>query len=313
MDLLSEILNAANWKTHVLTSTRVYGPWGLRFPCDQSAGFHIVSQGSCLARAHGEPIQMQQGDLLFMGRGCLHELVSGPDAPVMDIREFNEQRNLEARAGTPVTTFISVFFEIPDAPLHPFLLELPDQVLVRATEIPVHHPIHGTLALASQEIDQGNGIGSDLVIQRMADILLFYVIRHWVDHHAGQNLRWVRAFHDDRIRHALEALHRQPAHPWSLGELAAAVGLSRAGFARRFREVLAHTPMDYLARLRIERGRALLRAGDATTLEDVARAVGYSSAFAYSKAHKRVFGRAPMLDLAPSQGGKYLARSPKSV
>lgn len=293
MDLLSEILDAAGWKTRVLTSTRVYGPWGLRFPCDHSPGFHFISQGSCLVQTPGKSIGMQQGDLLFMARGCTHELVSGPDAVVEDVEKFKASRNLEKRTGTPVTTFVSVFFEVPDEPLHPFFLELPAQVLVRATEIPVHHPIHATLALASREIDQS--IGSDLVIQRMADILLFYVIRHWVQNNVEPDTRWVRAFRDEKICHALEALHKQPAHLWSLAELARTVGLSRAGFARRFREVLGSTPMDYLTRLRIERGRTLLRTTEAT-LADVARAVGYSSAFAYSKAHKRVLGLAPAQD-----------------
>jgi transcriptional regulator GlxA family with amidase domain len=51
--------------------------------------------------------------------------------------------------------------------------------------------------------------------------------------------------------------------------------------------------MEYLARLRIDKGKHLL-ADDRISLEEVARAVGYSSAFAFSKAYKRIHGIAPI-------------------
>jgi transcriptional regulator GlxA family with amidase domain len=51
--------------------------------------------------------------------------------------------------------------------------------------------------------------------------------------------------------------------------------------------------MEYLAKLRIEKGKQLL-ADDRMSLEEVARAVGYSSAFAFSKAYKRIQGLSPI-------------------
>ena len=38
MDILSEILNSARWKGDLLTRKSIYRPWGLRFPCERSAG-----------------------------------------------------------------------------------------------------------------------------------------------------------------------------------------------------------------------------------------------------------------------------------
>lgn len=293
MDLLSEILDSSGWKTEILNRTSVYGPWGLHFPCDRSAGFHIVVQGSCLATVQDRRIALGQGDILFLSRGSLHDLASDPAADIIDIRAFEERRDGEARTGTPVTTFVSVMYTIPDEPPHPFFLELPEIIHVAAGEIPVHHPLHSTLALISREIDAG--IGSDLVIQRLADILLYHVIRHRLETHPVTGPGWQKVFHDEKIRHALEALHRNPAHPWTLEELARGVGLSRASLAARFRQSLGQTPIEYLTRIRIEKGRRMLRESGAP-LEDVARNVGYSSAFAFSKAYKRVTGHAPSAD-----------------
>ncbi|WP_131570342.1 AraC family transcriptional regulator [Streptomyces sp. KM273126] len=38
-------------------------------------------------------------------------------------------------------------------------------------------------------------------------------------------------------------MHENAAHPWTVPELAAISGLSRAAFARAFREALSRTPM----------------------------------------------------------------------
>ncbi|WP_407646125.1 AraC family transcriptional regulator [Actinacidiphila oryziradicis] len=41
-------------------------------------------------------------------------------------------------------------------------------------------------------------------------------------------------------------LGRAAGHPWSVPELAEISGLSRAAFARTFRDALGQTPMQYL-------------------------------------------------------------------
>ncbi|MDV6235498.1 AraC family transcriptional regulator [Leptospira ellisii] len=291
MDLLSEILTAAAWKSDLLARTPMYKAWGLRFPCERSGGFHILSQGSCYVRFKGKSLPLEKGDILFIAKGLDHELISSPENKAMDIGKFREILKKENRfTGTPITTFVSVRYEVPDTAQHPFFLELPDLILIRSSEIPSHHPLHTTLILISQEVD--SGLGSDLILQKLTDILLYYVIRHWLETNPSPSPGWRSAFKDEKIRAALEALHKRPAHPWTLETLANSVGISRASLANRFRDVLGCTPMDYLARLRIEKGRNLIQEQGAT-LEEVSRVVGYSSAFAFSKAFKRIHGVSP--------------------
>ncbi|EQA51856.1 AraC family transcriptional regulator [Leptospira kmetyi] len=291
MDLLSEILTAAAWKSDILARTSMYKSWGLKFPCERSGGFHILSQGSCFARFKGESIPLEKGDILFIARGFNHDLVSSPKEKAMDIGRFREILPQESeQSGTPITTFVSVRYEVPETTQHPFFYELPDHILIRAGEIPSHHPLHTTLILISQEVD--SGLGSDLILQRLTDILLYYVIRHWLETHPALSPGWRSAFKDEKILAALEAVHKKPAYAWTLENLARTVGISRASLANRFKEVLGCTPIDYLARLRIEKGRSLIQDQNAT-LEEVARIVGYSSAFAFSKAFKRIHGFSP--------------------
>lgn len=291
MDLLSEILDSAGWKTDLLARTSVYKAWGLRFPCERSGGFHIISQGSCFVRYKGKCVPLEKGDVVFISKGLDHELVSSPKEKVVDIRKFKEIASKDSKSPkSPITTFVSVRYEVPDFPQHPFFLELPEFILVRSSEIPAHHPLHTSMLLISQEVD--SGIGSDLILQRLTDILLYYVIRHWLNTNANASPGWLNAFKDEKTLSALESMHKKISYPWTLDKLALAVGISRASLANRFRDILGCTPMDYLARLRIDKGKLLLL-GQNSTLEEVARTVGYSSAFSFSKAYKRIYGVSP--------------------
>jgi hypothetical protein len=54
-------------------------------------------------------------------------------------------------------------------------------------------------------------------------------------------------------------MHHNPAHPWTLAELAREVGSSRAALARRFHELVGEPPMTFLAGWRIARAADVLR------------------------------------------------------
>ena len=96
---------------------------------------------------------------------------------------------------------------------------------------------------------------------------------------------------DTRLAKALIAVHRQPDREWSLIELAALAGMSRARFALRFRSVVGVTPGEHLAACRVAQAQELLRQG--LQLKQVAEQVGYRSASALTRAFTRVVGAAP--------------------
>ena len=84
-------------------------------------------------------------------------------------------------------------------------------------------------------------------------------------------------------------MHADPAHRWTLGELASQAGMSRSIFAQRFREKVGGTPIAYLTRWR------MMLAGDRLAtcrepLTQTARSFGYESENAFNTAFKRVMG-----------------------
>lgn len=79
---------------------------------------------------------------------------------------------------------------------------------------------------------------------------------------------------------------------WSVPELATITGLSRAAFARTFRDALGQTPMQYLTDWRMALARDHLRNGE-LSMTSIARAVGYSSPYAFAAAFRRLHGEPP--------------------
>jgi AraC-like DNA-binding protein len=134
--------------------------------------------------------------------------------------------------------------------------------------------------------------GQEAVLDRLLDLLLIAVLRAWFARDDVGAPGWYRASGDPVVGPALRMLHHNPAHPWTVEELAAATGVSRATFARRFNDLVGEPPMAFLTGWRIALAADLLREPGAT-VGSVAHQVGYSSPFALSTAFKRLRGVSP--------------------
>lgn len=134
--------------------------------------------------------------------------------------------------------------------------------------------------------------GQEAVLDRLLDLLLIAALRAWFARPGAGAPPWYRAYDDPVVGRALRMLHHNPAHPWTVAEMAAGAGVSRASLARRFTELVGEPPMAFLTGWRLALAADLLADKEAT-LEAVARKVGYGSPFALSSAFKRVRGVSP--------------------
>lgn len=99
---------------------------------------------------------------------------------------------------------------------------------------------------------------------------------------------------DVHVERALDAMKREPTRRWTVAQLARVAGLSRSAFARRFTMELGVPPLKWLAEHRLDLAREKLITTD-LPLSAIATEVGYACEFAFAKAFKRLFGRAPGL------------------
>ncbi len=145
--------------------------------------------------------------------------------------------------------------------------------------------------LLSVEVDKPS-LGSQTVANALLDVIFTYIIRKIIESQDATPQTWGYAVNEPQIRAALETMHADCSRAWSLEELAKAVGLSRAGFAQKFRNALGATPFHYLATIRIQKAMDLLSTTN-DKIEVVAEAVGYKDAFSFSKAFKKLSGISP--------------------
>ncbi|MFI1101786.1 cupin domain-containing protein [Streptomyces melanogenes] len=158
------------------------------------------------------------------------------------------------------------------------------------------------MPLLDEEISRDEP-GQSVVLDRLLDLLLIAVLRAWFNRPGADAPAWYRAMGDPVVGVALRLLQNDPAHPWTVAALAAKCGVSRAGLARRFGELVGEPPMAYLTGWRLALAADLLREGDAT-VEAIARQVGYGGAFALSAAFKRVRGVSPQEHRTHCRNGK---------
>jgi AraC-like DNA-binding protein len=135
--------------------------------------------------------------------------------------------------------------------------------------------------------------GQQVVLDRLLDWMLVCTLREWFDRPGGEPPAWWTAQRDPVVGHALRLLHAEPAAPWTVGTLAGRTGVSRSTLAKRFADQVGEPPLTYLTRRRMALAADLLAEREDRTVAEVARTVGYSDAFAFSAAFKRVRGTNP--------------------
>jgi AraC-like DNA-binding protein len=192
----------------------------------------------------------------------------------------------DATPGGAETTFLSATWELASQVTGRLLDTLPGVAVVPAGDV------DPALAdLLAREV-QRDLPGQDVVLDRLVDLVLVSALREWFARPDSDAPAWWTARSDSVVGPALGLLHDEPARDWSLESLAAEVHVSRATLSRRFTELVGRSPMAYLAQWRLAWAADLLRA-TSNSVEQVARQVGYSSAFAFSAAFRREHGMSP--------------------
>ncbi|MDX3854336.1 AraC family transcriptional regulator [Streptomyces sp. AK02-01A] len=312
MDVLSDAIAAMRTGLPHSSRTHKFAPWGLRFGASDGAGFHVVLRGSCwlIPPECDEPLALSPGDVVFLAHGRGHGLADDPATPLVDVIEapggsWVLSEDVPTGSG-PSTLILCGAYRLSRARAHPLLTGLPDVVHLPA-RLGSHPALRSAIELLGGELERP-GPGSDAVVPALLDTLLLYILRAWLEEHAGPGTTgWAAALGDPAIAAALYGIHRDPARAWTVEELGARGGLSRAAFARRFTTVVGQPPLAYLTWWRMTTAGRLLSTDDAP-LRTVAQRTGYSSEFAFAKAFKREYGVSPgryRKERAAARGGEH--------
>jgi AraC-like DNA-binding protein len=228
------------------------------------------------------PLELAPGDVALVRGGPDHFIGHNPDAVCLPPEQFQARHADDGRASTDGANVFLCGAYVLSGDIGKGLLEALPPILTLSAA--ANDPLHDVIGLLSSELATP-APGQQTVLDRLLDVLLVLAMRACFQRseHAP---RWFQASSDPRLGPALSALHADPARAWTVQELAAISGLSRAAFARIFQLALGQAPMRYLTEWRMTLARDHLRAGE-LTLAQIGARTGYASPYGFAAAFRR--------------------------
>jgi AraC-like DNA-binding protein len=298
-DVLSEVLSWVRMRGGRVFQTSLSSPFRLRFP-EGPSHIHVVEQGAIwLTTGTGDALELRGGDVVLLTKGAGHEISTQFDPSISPRSAFGPDLfdPKSSRIGTtaaepppdaPLLVGGQFYFE--RLPLPPLLNELPEVIKVSFPDGQLPRWLSATTFFLQDET-ANRGPGSALMLSRIVELMVIRMLREW----AAQNSNiagWLASNRDQRLSRALTAIHSRPEEQWSLGRLAAEVGMSRSVFAERFQRAFGEPPLRYLTGWRLTLASELLQSTD-LTVGQIADRVGYQSEPGFSRAFKARLGCAP--------------------
>jgi AraC-like DNA-binding protein len=275
VDVLSDVVASLRTGRPFANREDRQGAWHTPFAPFAGAGFHIVLSGSCrLLAQDGSPLTLNVGDVVLTPHGTQHAL-----------------EDLGHGDADGPTSLLCGAYQLDQSQSHPLLATLPEVIHLRS-QFGRHPALHSAVTLLGNELQHPQQ-GSVSALSTLLDLLLIYILRAWLEDETERDTPgWSAALADPGISAALSAMHEDPARPWTVEELGKKANLSRAAFARRFTSLVGEPPLAYLTWWRLSVAARLLKDGG-TSLDSIARSVGYGSQYAFANAFKRAHGVSP--------------------
>jgi len=295
-DPLSEVLRDLCISGVGYARCELTGPWGLAFPAENVARFHLVVAGPCWLRVGEQWTELAVGDVVLLPRGAGHVLSDRKRGKATRIDELAPQEvgdrsfRLDTGGGGRQTLLACCSVQFGAASLHPILELMPALLHVRGG-VSRDDVLPVLLDAMSDEV-KNDRIGAATVLARLADVVITRVIRTWVETRAADTSGWLAAIRDPKMGVAIAAIHGRPGAPWSVGALAEIARTSRSVFSERFTEIVGMSPGRYVTRWRMHLATTWLREDKLTVAETAAR-LGYDSEASFSRAFKRDVGVPP--------------------
>jgi AraC-like DNA-binding protein len=296
LDPVSALLIELRVQGTFFCSTDLAGPWVMDVPARDFASFHFVVSGDCWLGLTGERTRLlAPGQLALVARSPAHRLGSQQNLRGKSV-DWKDEKRLSAAASS---------LQHPGGGAHTLLICGGLRFAGFATSALV--PLLPALIVADRK-QTGAGLprllealgaeaqtpraGSATITARLLEIVTVEAIRAFVESAPAEGGGWLSALRDPQLGRALVAIHDRPEVDWSLDSMAAAAGMSRSVFARRFTECLAMPPKHYLTRVRMYRALESLQHATLSVAE-LAHRLGYDSEAAFARAFKRHIGISP--------------------
>ncbi|WP_295990671.1 AraC family transcriptional regulator [Rugamonas sp.] len=312
MDALSRLLTLYPLRTALDVRCQFGAPWLLSHDGSDGgiAPYHVVVRGGARVDVGAERgLALVVGDIVVFPHGTAHRLYinDGDDGDGSDGGGADIGRALPLRAvpGDHVlpqmsnhgpgaaTDVLCGEFRFESDAIAGLLAALPPVLIVHTADRPEAAGLHHLLAMLQLETDAGETPrpGASAIVSQLSSALFALLIRAWLEQSTPvAGLFAVLA--QRRLQAALHGMLESPERPWSLEQMAEVCHMSRATFARLFKQAAGATPAEVLLQIRMAQAARRLSQGRQGA-GGIAEAVGYQSEAAFSRVFKRHYGVGP--------------------
>ncbi len=289
----SWLLNTLNVQTTLFHVGHYCGNWSTSLGGQGKASFHLILKNGCHLHLLNEDhfIYLDEGDAIFLLRDIPFILTDVSQTTPPDLQQLNRQ---EADAHNAfqqqtATRLACGFFQFKSGMPSLLLSTLPPYLVLRGRDEALSF-CRDIFKLIEREA-RDPLMSSNLVIERLASVLFFYMIRHLLSHHSHRKVKLLDLLGHPEMGQVVVQLIAHPGQNWELDRMASVAGMSRASFSKKFSETAGFSPTKFLLYYRVQLAEQLL--GDGVNIADVAEQVGYKSIAAFSRAFFRVTTQQP--------------------
>jgi AraC-like DNA-binding protein len=281
------------------------GDWAWRFPADSGVVFGRVVSGYCRFQLPGTAEQgLEPGDCVLLTEPPAWILRGGAgDVAIIAFEDLpTDTASPEPGRSEDDPNQVRVVgghFELDSVNKELLMAFLPPVVHIRSRGSGDDRRLTGVLAMIDAEASATRP-GQQAVLSRLLEIVLIELLRT-PEMLSSQQRGMLTGFTDPQIMSALRAFHADIRRSWSVASLAAEARMSRSVFSQRFTSLIGQPPMTYALHWRIAVACDALRFSG-RSLDEIALAVGYGSASAFSTAFTRTVGRSPVRFARDSAG-----------
>ncbi|MFZ6647396.1 AraC family transcriptional regulator [Undibacterium sp. TJN25] len=307
-------MSQVDWLSHLLRMITVTGrlevrctygaPW--RVTWDRAAAheipYHVVLKGRAVIEdpGTGKTYELVSGDIVLLPHGSGHVLHDGSGYKPGPTRNrqgssgwmFSENDG----KGEQLDMLCGRFFVEPP---HDRLIRdyLPTTLMVRGVDSrgddsvgDASNPLASLVAVMRSE-SANDKPGGYAILNALTSALFTLALRAASESEQAPPGLLALAGHP-RLAPAISAMFADPAHSWSLPDLAGLCSMSRATFMRHFQDKLGRSAIDLLTDIRMSLAANELKKPAATT-EAVADSVGYRSVTSFRRAFTDKMGMTP--------------------
>ena len=294
MDALTRLMQMARPQAGLDLRCRLSGSYEIPHEVtpDGVSPFHLVLAGRCRIEVDGVALTACAGDFILFPRGGAHVIRNDGATGESGVARVDYDGLLPQR-------------RVGDGPIEADLLcghfehvSGAGDLLFKALPDPLHVSLsddESTVLPAIVEMMRSEAAarrpGALAIITALSQTLFALALRHCGERSAGE-AGILALLADARLAVSAQAVLKDPGERWTIDTLGQLAAMSRATYARRFREVSGMTVFEFVTRVRMAMACDLLR-NTRRSVGDIGMSAGYQSEAAFGKAFRQRVGELP--------------------